>query len=75
MLGVDVREFLTDRVIKYRISCLTRRCTVTRRAHYWQSTLWDLIAYLFRCCDAGRVFGALLRIKETRLIGRKYGRS
>lgn len=75
MLRVDVREFLTDRVIKYRISCLTRRYKVMRRTHYRQSTLRGLIAYLFRCCGAGRVFGALSRIKETRLIGRKNGRS
>ena len=60
MLWVDVRVFLTDRVIKYRISCLTRRYKLMRRTHYWQSTLRGLIAYLFRCCGAGRVFGTLL---------------
>ena len=75
ILWVDVRGFLTDRIIKYRISCLTRRYKGRRRTHYWQNTLRGLIPYVFRYCGAGRVFGALLRIKETRLIGRKYGRS
>ena len=44
-----------------------------RRTHYWQSALRGLIAYLFRCCGARPVLGALLRIKEARLIGRSTG--